>query len=296
MIAPLMFGAVEREIGEAHQADALFRILRAKRDADRGARKDLLPSQLKWRAQLLENAIGQAGAIARIANIRLQDGEFIAADACDIIAVAQRPRQAIGHGDDHQIADFMAIAVIRLFEMIEVDIEKRELRSLAAAPADLGIDQLVEQKSVRQTGKDIAPRGLFGLLGAFGKPHHLLMRTPDHEGREQQSEGQQQQIDALLRPEEREMNGKGIADFVPGQKGADRGNEDDHETEAIDHRPARDAERIGLLLVALQGTQACKVIQMHGAETLARYREQCFPSLRAPLDGSISGERLTALC
>ena len=166
-VASLMFGAVEREIGEAHQADALFRILRAKRDADRGARKDLLPGQFEGRAQLLEDAIGQAGAIARIADIRLQDGEFIAADARDIIAVAQRPRQTVGHGDNHQIADLMAIAVVCLLEMIDVDIEKRELRSLAPAAADLGIDQLVEQKPVRQSRKGVAPRGLLCLFGGF---------------------------------------------------------------------------------------------------------------------------------
>ena len=94
-----------------------------------------------------------------------------------------------------------------------------------------------------------------------------------------------QQVNALLRPEEREMKGKRIADLVPGQKQADRGNEKERESETIGHRPARNAERIGLFLVALQGTQACKIVQMHGAGTLARHWEQCFPSLRRLLTG-----------
>ena len=84
------------------------------------------------------------------------------------------------------------------------------------------------------------------------------MRRPNHEGREQQGEGQQQQIDALVRAEKGEMKGKRIANLVPGQKGTDCNHEDDDEGETIGHRPARDADRIGLLLVALQAPEPAR--------------------------------------
>jgi hypothetical protein len=97
--------------------------------------------------------------------------EFVAADAGQGIAVAQRLAQARGGLAQDGVADRVAEAVVDLFKTVEADVGDRKALAGAARVGDHHADAVRQQQPVRQFGQRIVGRHvaqpLFG--GALGR-------------------------------------------------------------------------------------------------------------------------------
>jgi hypothetical protein len=81
---------------------------------------------------------------------RLQDCKLIAAEATDEIARSQTRRQPIGHALQIPIANLMAVLVVDLLEVIEIDPVQGEAEPWIVA-FKLALEPLAELKAVRDT-------------------------------------------------------------------------------------------------------------------------------------------------
>ena len=114
--------------------------------------KTWLVVDLERHAHRIEDALRQTRAIARLHDIRLEQGEFVAAEPGEMIAGAQHLRQPPRERHDQPVADIVTERIVGLLEMIEIEIEQGKLMPAAAAACNLRIDEFVKQKPVGQTG------------------------------------------------------------------------------------------------------------------------------------------------
>ena len=96
-----------------------------------------------------------------------QQDEFVAADPRQHVGLADAPADALGDLDQQRVADGMAVVVVDVLEVVEVDERQRE-----AAVFSLALEHvfhvLLDQRALRQSGQFVeigASRQLvFGLL------------------------------------------------------------------------------------------------------------------------------------
>ena len=73
--------------------------------------------------------------------------EFVAADACEHVAVAQPLRHPPGDLHQQRVADGMAVVIVDVLEIVEIDKGKREALAVVAAP-ERALDMLLNENAV----------------------------------------------------------------------------------------------------------------------------------------------------
>ena len=112
---------------------------------------------LERRTDGLDDAGGERLGLARIAHARLDDGELVAAEPGDEIAVAHAGEQPLAHLLEQRVADRMAQRVVDGLEVVEVEAEHGE-----ALPAQRALQALLqllpEQHAVGEARQRIVAR------------------------------------------------------------------------------------------------------------------------------------------
>ena len=83
--------------------------------------------EIERRADDLDDAGRQRARIGRLVDAALQDGEFIAAQARDGVALAQTVAHALGDLPEQLVAERVAERVVDALEAIEIETQDREL-------------------------------------------------------------------------------------------------------------------------------------------------------------------------
>jgi hypothetical protein len=148
-------GSIAGFLGRKHGADA---------DADpRGA-----PAQQEGLAYCFDYAGAEAAYVALILGRRLDDREFVAADARDRIRLPEEELQALAHLLDEEVARRMAESIVDLLEAIEVEHVQRDACAVAPHPAQRLIEPVFQKRPVRKACKLVVHRlVLRRLLAAF---------------------------------------------------------------------------------------------------------------------------------
>ena len=107
--------------------------------------------------------INQPSGFRPVPDGGLNDGEFVAAEPGRHIGLAEATAQALGDALEQLIADRMAERVVDALELVDVDIEHRQL---LARPYRLQrlFQPLAEQDPVRQVGQPVVMRQMRDLL------------------------------------------------------------------------------------------------------------------------------------
>ena len=126
-------------------------MVRTHGDPDGGAGRNLDASRREGLAHGVHDTARECLRIAYGAHAALQDGEFIAAETCEPVRRAQGVRQPARDLNDQAVAGVVAMTVVDVLEMINVEIHDRKARALAAAAGKLVIDPAVEKLSVGQS-------------------------------------------------------------------------------------------------------------------------------------------------
>ena len=205
-VLALLLRHVERAVGDADEVGALDAVLRIGGDAaghaeELAALEGLLREALDDRARDRE-------ALVLVAP-RKQEGEFVAAEPEGLAALAEACR----HLREDAIADRVAVPVVDLLEVVDVEQDEREREPLVLCLVQVVLEALVEVAVVAEPGERVGERQAHRLQRAV---HRALV---ERDGDERADEGRGEERRAL--PED-------------GQHEADRGHDREGNDRPVD--------------------------------------------------------------
>ena len=146
------FGAVHRVVGVAAQLLVARAVLRIDAHADRSRGKHLESLDLKWLLQALEHAVDDRADFILARHRIEKQQEFVAADAREHVAVAQAICDPPRDLHQQRVADRMAVVVVDVLEVVEVDECEREALAPVSA-LDGMLDVILDQDAVGRAGQ-----------------------------------------------------------------------------------------------------------------------------------------------
>ena len=138
-------------------------VLRRQRDADRGVGRQLMAEALIGLPDRVMDPRDQIGGLVGRADGGLNHGEFVAAEPGDQVALLEAAADAACDRLQQLVADMMSERVVDALELVDVDVEQRELMALGGL-FQLALDPLAEQHPVRQVGQRVVMRQMRDLL------------------------------------------------------------------------------------------------------------------------------------
>ena len=162
-VAALVLGPVQGEIGRLGQRLGGRSILRAKRHAEGDGDEHLRRAEIEGRDHRVVDAMRHGSALHGILDVEEHQGELVAAEAGEAVALTDHAADALGDAGDQPVARAMAGAVVDALEMVDVDGDERE-RRLRAALRHGVVEHLLEEQAVRQVRQRI-DAGLVDHLG-----------------------------------------------------------------------------------------------------------------------------------
>ena len=152
MSRPWAFGPVEGAVGEGHELRRGARLLQvadARRDRERDARRRLARSH--QRAEPL-------GGVVRAQRVGLghEPHELLAPEAPHEVARPGDPLQGVRDRLEHEVADLVAVDVVDLLEVVEVEQRDGEGSLVPVGPRHLAPDRLVHGPVVREARQRVA--------------------------------------------------------------------------------------------------------------------------------------------
>ena len=132
VVAPLLLRGVHRRVGGREQAVDVLRVVRVAGDADaRRRRAPRSPRDVDRLGEPLEDLAGDDGDVARVLHVVDDDRELVAAQARDDVGLAHAFLDARRDRPQHRVARGVAVRVVHLLEVVEVDVEQRDPRAMA---------------------------------------------------------------------------------------------------------------------------------------------------------------------
>jgi len=170
-VPPCAFGPVHRLVGalQPRLPGGCGEVLRhPDTDGDSADALEELP------AEAFPDAFGQ-GAGAGEPRIRHEHNEFLAPPAGQGIRETDHRTHPVRHLPEHAVALLMAMGIVDLFEVVDVEHQQGHRMPIAPRPVHLPRDRLLEMPPVPGAGQQIRARKLFqglepetqGLLGAL---------------------------------------------------------------------------------------------------------------------------------
>ena len=156
-------GTVHREIGVLEQLFEIAAVPRRHGDADARIGRDLMAEAFIGFADFVIDLIDEIGDVVRVADRGLDDREFVAAEPRDEIGLPDALAQPRGDALEQFVADGMPERVVDALELVDVDIENRELLATVDA-LELPFELLVEQRAIGQVGQGVV----------VGEMHHAV--------------------------------------------------------------------------------------------------------------------------
>ena len=168
-VAAFTLGSVQREVGDAQKLLSVHAIVRRDRNAYTGAERNLGAVDGEWRADRFDDARRQGRGARRLANVGLQDREFVAAKPRErILGAAYAGAQTLAHALQQRVAVRMAKRVVYGLETIQVDAEHREGAVMPAAIVEGPLELLAEHAAVDEIGERVMTRHVRD--ARFGSP------------------------------------------------------------------------------------------------------------------------------
>ena len=118
-------GQIHRDVGVADDIGRVLAGVAGAGDADAGGDRDVVVADQVRRAELAGQPLGHGARAAQVGGVLGQDGELVAAQAGDQVALAHRVRDALGDRDQERITSRMAEGVVDDLEVVEVDEQDR---------------------------------------------------------------------------------------------------------------------------------------------------------------------------
>ncbi len=192
--SPLRLGLVQRDIGALQQPVDVDGVLRAQGDPDAAVDVQSHLVQLERLPQRVEQPI-RDGLCVRGVRTGKQQGELVAAQPGEHVALPQHPLDARADLAEELVAHVVSEAVVDLLEAVQVQDQQRQAAHRRGARPEQGLRHLVQRTAVGQAGERIGAR----LHAALGQgpdlqegEHHP--QGPDGQGGEGQPADRRRQV------------------------------------------------------------------------------------------------------
>ena len=164
LVAPLVLGAIEREVGLRHHVVGVLDLLGIGDDADARRRVHLIAVEHEWSGKLPAKLGGQDFGALGASDLALQHGELVAAEARHEVRLAHaildparcRLQQGIPYGMSERVVDVL--------EVVEIEIEDGEIVMAALDAGEFESEALQKARTVCQPGQGIGARQSLDLL------------------------------------------------------------------------------------------------------------------------------------
>src|SRR5947209_2350532 len=124
--------------GSVRVANELFRLLvggRAQRNADAGGGVDLVAIDAERHGERVVNAVRDASSAGKVVDVREQQRELVAADACDRVFRPDAGLQQVADLDEQLVAEDVPESVIDQLEAVKVEEKHGEEKIFVALQA-----------------------------------------------------------------------------------------------------------------------------------------------------------------
>src|SRR5450759_3348050 len=183
-------GAVHGGIRRLDQRVRVPGVCRIERDADAGPDIDalLLTAELERRRKRSNDFPGDGFGVLAPGDVGQDQGEFIAPDAGHRVGFAYLVPDPRGNGLQEFVAGGVPQGVVHRLELVQVEVQQRELARAAFGKTDRLTEPVVEQQPVRQAGEAVVMRNtldalfhqlVFGNVGRHRKTAQGLPTLPD---------------------------------------------------------------------------------------------------------------------
>ena len=181
--AAVELGPVHGQVRILQQLIRVGPIVRGQGDADAGVGDELVTAGFVRLPDRVADSIHQVDDVQWLRHGAVNDREFVAAQPRNDIRLSETTAQASGHGFQQLIADRMAERVVDALEMIEIEIQQRQVLALMN-PLERLLELLAEQHPIGQVGQRIVVRQVRdALIRTFALRHVLdhaeqILRLP----------------------------------------------------------------------------------------------------------------------
>ena len=187
------FGLVHRDIRPANQCVGVQAVFGVEADADAGAQRHQPVAHQGRHRQRGGQFLGHPGGVVGLADLSQQNHKLVAAIAADRVDGAHRGDQHAGHPQQHGIAHRMALAVVDLLEMVDVEKQQCQPTVVALGGGQRPVEAVVQQAPAGQMGQGVQLGRLQRLvkrqcdsnrltLAAQGRDDQLLVDLQQHGG------------------------------------------------------------------------------------------------------------------
>ncbi len=150
-------GAIERHVGTGEQLLGVLAMLGRKGHADARLRVQAMPKDVVWPTNVLEHAMGKTIGQLLAIYADLQDGELVPSEAAHDVAGTQAALEPVGNALQKAVADEMAVLVVDLLEVIEIDPVQSESEPRVVA-LELLLEAFTEMEAVGDLCQRVVPR------------------------------------------------------------------------------------------------------------------------------------------
>ena len=184
------FGFVQRHVGVAHQRLGVLSVGRGQGHADRAAGADLHAIQVEGPGHGVAQVPGLLQGVFRGHGARQDGHELVTGEATGRAVRAQAGGQALGHAAQQPVPLGVAIGVVDLLEVVEVDEEHRDRphrRAGTRRRLQCGPQRVHRLHPVGQAGQRIVEGEAFDAAALFclGAVAHPLVHQQDADDRQQ---------------------------------------------------------------------------------------------------------------
>ena len=158
IVAALALRREQREVGAPHQFLRIAIAFDAARHADTGRHAIGMPFDLVGLAHHRQEAVRAFDQHARAEPRIHQHGEFVAPQPRDQIVVADFLFQPDADFAQQAIADAVATRVVDRFEIVEIEIEQRDVRAFVECWPERAAQALVEAIAIGEPGEAVVMR------------------------------------------------------------------------------------------------------------------------------------------
>src|SRR5450759_4513033 len=164
--ASRLLGAVHGGIRRLDQRVRVPGVCRIERDADAGPDVDalLLTAELERRRKRGNDFPGDGFRVLAPGDVGQDQGEFIAPDAGHRVGFAYLVPDPRGNGLQEFVAGGVPQGVVHRLELVQVEVQQRELARAAFGKTDRLTEPVVEQQPVRQAGEAVVMRNTLDAL------------------------------------------------------------------------------------------------------------------------------------
>lgn len=166
-----MLCPIHGDIRLLHQSFHVGRVLGEVGNAERSAQVILPAAGLDRLLDGLDDFLRHADRVPRVGDILQENDELVAAEAGHGIDFAHQAMQAAGDGNEHGVARRVAVGVVDVLEVVQVEQQQRNKVAAAPGERERPLHPVGEQATVGQAGQRVVMGKVTELLGgmdAFG--------------------------------------------------------------------------------------------------------------------------------